>query len=504
MCASLTARYCAYMSEQPRYGLREGILSQWETTAQSLSNIAPTASPALILPLVIAASGRSAWVSVMIATIGVVLIALHVNVFTRDSATPGSLFTFVSGEFGPWAGILAGWALLIAYVATAGAVSSGILLYLQGLIGPTLSAPAHASVPLILAMALGGALAYRNVELSTQVMLCLECASVTTILVLFVFPSHAHGLGWDPAQFGAGAFRGGPVLAGILIATFGFTGFESAAALGAEAVAPRRTIPRAVLGTAIASGVLFTFCTYAEVAAIEPQLGVLGSGNAALQVIARLKGVGWVGPIVSVGAMVSFFACVMACLTAASRTALMMGMRGVLPASVSRVHARHRTPHVAVVIAAILGIVPAAVLILSHINASDTTEWLGEIATYGFMTGYALIVVAAPVRLVRRGQLTAGRATLSVLTIGLIAVAVAGSVPTGGTGPEQWLPYVYLGVLVTGCLCSAALATLPRTHGPPPDGSGQKEVVEIQIHARRDQQHAVEPVEGTPVARDER
>jgi hypothetical protein len=47
-------------SEEASYGLRAGILSQWETLAQSLASIAPTACSAMGIPLVIAVSGASA------------------------------------------------------------------------------------------------------------------------------------------------------------------------------------------------------------------------------------------------------------------------------------------------------------------------------------------------------------------------------------------------------------------------------------------------------------
>src|SRR5215469_14160515 len=98
------------------YGLRPNILSQWETLAQSLSSIAPTAAPAMIIPLVIAAAGRSAWVSFVVATVAMALVAAHVNVFARDSATPGSLYAFVRGDLGTWVALPAGWALLVAYI----------------------------------------------------------------------------------------------------------------------------------------------------------------------------------------------------------------------------------------------------------------------------------------------------------------------------------------------------------------------------------------------------
>ena len=116
------------------FGLRAGILSQAETLAQSLSSIAPTACVAMGIPLVIGASGPSAWLAYVVATVAVLLVAANINVFASDSASPGSLYGFVRSDLGPWAGSVAGWSLLIAYVGTASAVTGGIVQYAQTLV----------------------------------------------------------------------------------------------------------------------------------------------------------------------------------------------------------------------------------------------------------------------------------------------------------------------------------------------------------------------------------
>jgi amino acid transporter len=445
--------------EEP-YGLRPGVLSQWETLAQSLSSIAPTAAPAMVIPLVIGLSGRSAWLSFVVATIGVVLVAAHVNVFARDSASPGSLYAFVDGEFGHRSGVVAGWALLIAYIGTGAAVTGGIIQYVYGLVGRPAN-PIGASLIIVAAVGLAGALAYRNVELSTRFMLWIECASVAVILLLFAFPSHQHHLAWDPSQWGAGAFVGPPIRAGLVLATFAFVGFESAAALGAEARAPLTTIPRAILGTALISGAFFIFCTYAEVGAAGADLTQLTGSQAPLQVIAALKGLRWLGPIVSVGAIISFFACTMACTTAAARTALLMARHGLLPRYVHRTHPRHETPHTAVVLTSVATAAAPIWLTLSHVTAYDFYGWLGTIATYGFMMAYVLVVLAAPIRQLRRRTLRLAGIALSIITFAFLAAAFAGSINTTAT-PDKWLPVIFAGILAFGSLAGLALRAAVR------------------------------------------
>ena len=436
--------------DRATYGLRPDILSQWETLAQSLSSIAPTAAPAMIIPLVIAAAGRSAWVSFVVATVAMALVAAHVNAFARDSATPGSLYAFVRGELGSWVALPAGWALLIAYIGTAAAVTGGIIQYAQNLVSLTGTGVAIALI--ILSIGLSAMLAYRNVELSTRFMLWIECASVATIVLLFVVPTRAHLLGWDATQFAPSVFAITPVGAGLVLATFAFVGFESATALGAEAKEPLTTIPRAVMGTALISGAFFVFSTYAEVDAVGSKVDLLTGTQAPLQVIATLKGRAWVGPIVSVGAIMSFFACAMSCITAAARTMFLMGAQNVLPARLGRVHARHQTPHAAVIVSSIAAVVPALALAARRVSAFDLYGWLATIATYGFLAAYVFVTVAAPVHARKRGRLTAWRAALVAVTVLFLSWAFVASLPpAASTGPERWLAPIFVLLILAGC-----------------------------------------------------
>jgi len=441
----------ARSSTPESFGLRAGILSQAETLAQSLSSIAPTACVAMGIPLVIGASGPSAWLAYLVATVAILLVAANINVFASDSASPGSLYGFVRSDLGPWAGSVAGWSLLIAYVGTASAVTGGIVQYAQTLAS---GQPPQmvASIGLILFSVLAAmALAYRNVELSARFMLWIECISVAAIVLLFVFPSPADKLGWDPRQFSPSAFRLTPVGAGLVLATFSFVGFESSTALGAEAKAPLTTIPRALLMTVLFSGIFFIFCTYAEVAGFGDKLTVLANSGAPLQVLADLKGLHWIAPIIAAGALTSFFACVLASITAGARIALLMSAHGLVPKSLGRAHHRYHTPYAAVLATSAATLLPAVALTVWHVSAFDLYGWLGTVSTYGFITAYVLVVVAAPVHLFRRRLLSSPKAALSVVTLIFLIGACIGSLNSGSVGPGKWLAPAYIALLLCGC-----------------------------------------------------
>ncbi len=80
----------------------------------------------MTMPLVFALAGQGAAIAFLISTIGVLLVALNVNQFARISSSPGSLYTYITDHMHPRWGVLAGWALLIAYIGTAAAVSAGV------------------------------------------------------------------------------------------------------------------------------------------------------------------------------------------------------------------------------------------------------------------------------------------------------------------------------------------------------------------------------------------
>src|SRR5580700_6068768 len=111
------------------YGLRREILSPMETLAQSVSTIAPTATPAATIPLVCALAGNGTWLAYVLATVAILLVAWCVGRFARYSSSPGSLYSYASMILPPWLSSIAAWSLLLADVATASSVVGGFYHY---------------------------------------------------------------------------------------------------------------------------------------------------------------------------------------------------------------------------------------------------------------------------------------------------------------------------------------------------------------------------------------
>lgn len=443
------------------YGLRRHILGPWETLAQSVSAIAPTATPAMTIPLVFALAGNGTWLVYLFATLAVTLVGLVIGCFGRRSASPGSLFMYTTQSLPGWAASIAGWALLLAYMATAGSVAAGFFNYANLLMNAWLRLSASPSLLISIAVIVAGAMAYRDIKLSAEMMLWMEAASVSCIAVILGLILWRHGWHLDMEQLRLKGSTGTGIRLGFVLALFSFVGFESATTLGAEAREPLKTIPRAVLQCALGCGAFFVISAYAEVLGFRGASERLDQAAAPLHSLANVASTGalgsFLGTIVDVGAMMSMFACVLACITAAARVLMLMSHRGLAHRRLSQTHAKNETPHWAVLVTAAATLIPTAALALRGVSAMDIYGWLGSLATYGFITVYALACIALPLHLrqserLGNDRLGAGALLLSVAGTVAMVLALAGTLYPVPPAPYSWLPYFYLGYVVLGML----------------------------------------------------
>src|SRR5580692_3490725 len=312
------------LSPSTDYGLRSGILSPMETLAQSVSTIAPTTTPAATIPLVCALAGNGTWLAYVLATVAVLLVALCIGRYARISASPGSLYTYASMTLPPWLGATVAWSLLLAYVATGSSVIGGFYHYANLLLR---DATGHIYSAVLLATLVTGLsiwIAYRDVKISARLMLWIEAASVTVIVIVVALLLVRRGWHLDAEQLHLRGMTGSGLRLGLVLALFSFVGFESATTLGSEAGNPLHTIPRAVIQSAVLAGAFFTICAYAEVLGFHIAGQDLGASQAPMYLLARVGGVPVLGLLIDIGALVSLFAGTLACITAAARVLLLM------------------------------------------------------------------------------------------------------------------------------------------------------------------------------------
>jgi amino acid transporter len=431
------------------YGLRKDALSPLEVLAQSVSLIAPCTTPSLTVPLVFALAGNASWLAYALAMTAMILVSFPIALFARSSASPGSLYVYTRDNLPPWVGSVAALALLFAYVCTASSVIGGFINSCQIFLG---SAGWHVPGALLAVVAAVGALAvaFADVSLSARVMLWIELVSVALIGLVVVLVLARHGVHVDAAQVHMVGGSAVGVRLGVMLAIFSFVGFESATTLGAEAQRPLVTIPRAVVMSAAAAGVFFVVCTYAEVMAFRGSGMPLGESTSPFRYMAGLAHVGYVGPLIDAGVLVSMFAATLACVIAAARVLLLLSHEGLAHKALQRTHAKSESPAVAGAVAAVLAVVPAAMLAARGASGADIYGWMGTLAVYAFLTAYGLVVVAAVVFAKRRSELTVGRALVAGLAALAMLAGMVGSLYPVPPAPYRYLPWVYVAYVAMG------------------------------------------------------
>jgi len=437
-------------TEAGEYGLRRDALSPLETLAQSVSTIAPTTTPAATIPLVCALAGNGTWLAYVLATVAILLVALCVSKFARYSASPGSLYTYASMILPPSLGATAAWSLLLAYIATGASVIGGFYHYGNLLLRDATGHGTSAAFLAIGVTAISVWIAWRDVKISARLMLWIEAISVSFILIVVALVLVRHGWHLDWEQFHLRGMSGSGLRLGLVLALFSFAGFESATTLGSEARNPLKTIPRAVIQSALLAGAIFTACAYAEVLGLRSVGQDLGTSQAPMRVLAQIGGLPLLGLLIDIGALVSMFAGTLACVTAAARVLLLMSHNGLAHRSLQKTHERNETPSLAIVVTGSAAVLPVVILAARGASGLDVYGWMGSLATYGFIVTYALVCLALPGYLRKHNACRPGSRIIPWLACGAMLLALAGNLYPVPEGPYGKLPYIYLAYLAAG------------------------------------------------------
>jgi amino acid transporter len=153
------------------------------------------------------------------------------------------------------------------------------------------------------------------------------------------------------------------VFKGMIFAVLAFIGFEAAAPLGEEAKNPRRTIPRAVVWSAVLVGTFYVLCSYAWVygAGFDNFLTQATENADPWRALGKVFwSTGWI--LVFFAILNSAIANANAGVNAATRVLYAMARNGAMPHQLARTHPVHRTPHVAIILDVVGGAIVALLL----------------------------------------------------------------------------------------------------------------------------------------------
>jgi len=336
---------------------------------------------------------------VVLAIAGIIYIFNALTYAEGSAMIPeaGGSASFARHGFNDLGGFIGGWALMLSYITTIAVSANTIPPYLS-YFWPVLKEPAigtATAMGIITFLMLLNVIGIREsarlnitfiaIDITTQ--LTLVVAGV--VLILFVNPSvliqHMFGEGnWPSTE---------NLVFGVALAALAFTGVETVSQLAQEARRPTEQVPKAYIMMIIVVLVLFAGISIVALSAMTPQL--LGdpvngwardpvAGIAANLPSARLQSI--FAPLVAILAATILTTGTNAGLMGISRLAFNLSSHNQLPATLSRVHPRFRTPYIAIILFCLV----ALLLMIPGFFINRYFADLGALYAFGSLLSFAV------------------------------------------------------------------------------------------------------------------
>ncbi len=292
----------------------------------------------------------------VIAAVGQTLVALVIAQFAARISLTGSSYQWASRLANPRIGWGFGWLsfcfLGISVVAVDNALASQAFMPLVGL-APDESTARVITLIVLLIQAVLAIASTRIVGIFNACAVGVEIVIVGVLVIALLIAVAVTGLGsvdnltsrgvtaGDAGYFGIG---GGLMLA-MLMGLSTLTGFDAAANLAEEAKDPYRNVPRAIVGSVVAAGVLGLLFLIALTVAIPDVTRISQSGSPVAAILREQ-----LGPLMEAALLVAitfaFFACGMVTMATGARLVFAMARDARFPAHrlMRRVDPRTQTP----------------------------------------------------------------------------------------------------------------------------------------------------------------
>lgn len=305
-----------------------------------------------VLPAVVAANvgGAAVLIYVICAIAMALIVACFADAGSRVSLSGGT-YAYAEVAFGPYIGFIVATSLWFGANVLASAAVANVFVDTMANISPVFGGRTVRAVVLILMYALFATINIRGVKLGSRAVQTVTLAKLTPLLILVafgIFAVNIQNLAWP------GLPSGDAIARTTVMLIFAFLGIESALTPSGEVKDPARTVPRAILSTLILVTLLYMAIQFVA-------QGVLGAAlatntTAPLAETARVVLGNGGQMLVLVGAAISTFGYVAGDMLASPRSIYSLGRDGLFPKQTALIHPKYRTPHVAIVIHAVLAL----------------------------------------------------------------------------------------------------------------------------------------------------
>src|SRR6185437_12948659 len=333
--------------------LREHSIVLPQVLFQSITHMAPAAAVAYSIFISVPQSQQALPLSVGLALLACICAATAIGQLAKLFPSAGGMYTYAGKTLGPWAGFLVAWLFILFQPLVAP------FLYLE--FGWAMSDVFSNSIGwhysgqwwvwVVLMTVIVFLLTYRDIRLSTTAGVILGAFEIAIFaaLALWMMFSNVGDLNLQPfnPHHAAGDWSG--VFKGMVFAILAFIGFEAAAPLGEEARNPRRTVPRAVVGSAVAIGLFYVLCSFAWVfgAGFDNFVKQAHGADPWRDLGKVFWGTGWI--LVFLAICNSIAANSNAAVNAGTRVFYALARNGLAPRQLGHTHPEFKTPNVAII-----------------------------------------------------------------------------------------------------------------------------------------------------------
>lgn len=321
----------------------------------------------------------SPWLFLIVGllVITIVLTFAELSSYFKDSGGP---VLFTTTAFGPLVGFSTGWLLFISRM-TAFAANTTVMADYLGAVWPLFSGViGRTSLIIVVCCALTLA-NYVGVKDGVRTMAVFTFLKLTPILVLIVLGMQHVGMDTlIPAALPTIDDLGGTTL--LLI--YAFVGFESATIMSGEAKNPKKTMPKALVTTVIATGLLYFLIVLVYISVL-PNAGE--SGATLIDVGRELMGPAGVA-LITLAAFFSIGGNLSSIMLAVPRLTFALAEERLLPRWFGHIHEKYSTPSNSILLLGGLGLVFAL---------SGSFVWLAAASSLTRLMTYILCIGALPV-----------------------------------------------------------------------------------------------------------
>ena len=366
---------------QPNGKLRP-VLSFSDLLVYGMTYMVPVA-PWVIFGFLHETSGGAPALAYLLGMICMIFTAASYATMVQRVPRAGSVYAYAKVSLGPFAGFIAGWLMLLDYILFPALTCVFAAIGLNSQI-PAI--PREVWVVGLVLVTLG--INWFGIGVSARISAVLFWLSVVAVFVFVVAAVVAleggKGVGrvstlslW-PAHV---AWQ--PLLSGVALGVMSYLGFDGISTLSEEVrPAHRHLIGRAIMLSLLLTGLLFVVqASLLSDLMVGFEVRDLASLAYDVANATLAPGLGalmtWVVVVAAVVAMVPICAGV-------ARLMYAMGLDGQLPRALGRIHARHGTPHVAMLLTSAIALAVALVGV-------DHADELSTMINFGALGGFLLL-----------------------------------------------------------------------------------------------------------------